>query len=134
MLRAPTYVLELSNFDRPKAEKSSLSLSSFLLFLPFLSTNCFSFLFFSSFPFFLFLFFLFFFSFSHLISLSFSPHFLLSLFTFSSFLEHTTHPIKGGISSPFPQPICVAINFSSFSSYFLIPLYDIITYMAQCEL
>ena len=71
---APTLVLKLSNFDCLKAGKFSLSLS---LLSPF-PFSLFSFFFSPSllfFPFFFSIFFLF----SHLISLSFSPHFLLSL-------------------------------------------------------
>ena len=37
------------------------------------------------------------------------------------------------VSSPLPQAKCVAIPFPFLFFYFIIPLYDIITYMAQCE-
>ena len=40
---------------------------------------------------------------------------------------------RGEISSPLSQAKCVAISFPFLFFYFIIPLYDIITYMAQCE-
>ena len=80
---APTLVLKLSNFDRLKAGKFSLSLFLLSLFSFFLPTNSFPFslfsFFFSPFLFFFPFYFSILFLFSHLISLSFSPYFLLSL-------------------------------------------------------
>ena len=132
-LRAPTLVLELSNFDNPKAGKILPSLSSFLLFLHFLSTNCFplcSFFFFLSFLFS----FLFFFS------------FLISFGHFLSLFGATTHLVKRRKFPPhFLKPKVWLSLFHPFFPYFLNPLYDIITtwlnvshgihfpHMANCE-
>ena len=91
---------------RPSESREILHFPFLISPFPFFSLYAlFSFLFLSPFLFFPF-FFSILFLFSHLISLSFSPHFLLSLCSFSSFLEHTTHPVKGG-------------NFLPFSSYHL---------------
>ena len=92
----------------------------------------FSFLFLSSFPFYPFCFSILF-LFSHLISLSFSPLFLLSLCIFSSFWSTPLIRSKEEISSPFPLTIYVAIKFPSLFLISLFPFYDIINYMAQCE-
>ena len=127
MLCAPILIYGLSNFDHQKAGKSSLSLSSFLLFLPFLSTN--------RFPFCFFLPFLLFYSFS-----LFSSHFPFIFYSFSPFslhflllLEHTTHSVKGGNFLPFSSNQLCGHQISFFIPYSLFPFYDIINYMAQCE-
>ena len=124
MLCAPTLVLELSNFDRPKGGKFSLSFFFFLLFPSFISTNCFFFslsLFLFLLSFFSFLFaFLFFFSF-HLISLSFSLPFGWAL----------PYGSREG-NSLLPSSIQMHDYHNSILiPYFFIPLYDIIHYMAQ---
>ena len=79
---------------------------SFSLYKPF------SFLFLSSFPFFPFCFSILV-LFSHLISLSFSPIFLL-------LLEHTTHSVKGGNFLPFSSNHLCGHQISLFIPYFII--------------
>ena len=131
MLCAPTLVLEPSNFDRPKAGKSSL----FLFFL-------------SPFPFLSLYELLFFFSFS---LFSFSPFLIFFPFCFSFLFLISSHfPF---IFSPFSLPFGWALTYGSREGnsllpssiqmhgyhnsilipYFFIPLYDIIHYMAQYE-
>ena len=77
-----------------------------------------------------------FFSFSHFSShsLSFSPNFLISLcISLLLFGALTVWVKRRKFPPPLPQAKCVAIPFPFLFFYFIIPLYDIITYMAQCE-
>ena len=109
--------------------------SSFSLIFPFLPLRTVFFLFvflfaFHSFPFLISFSHHFFFSFLFL----FLFVFLLSLYTFSSpFWSIDCMGQKEKVSSPLPQAKCVAIPFLFLFFNFIIPLYDIITYMAQCE-
>ena len=105
---------------RPSESQEILPFPFLLSPFPFFSLYAlFSFLFLSSFLFFPFCFSILF-LFSHLISLSFSPHFLLCLCIFSSFLEHTTHPVKGGNFLPFSSNHLCGHQISLFIPYFII--------------
>ena len=101
------------------------SFSSFSFSLPFSLRTVFSFSLFS----FLFAFLLFF-SFSHLISLSFSPFSLHFLLLFGA--HHTSGQKKGNFLPISSNQLC-GPQFSISILYFIIPLYDIIHYMAQYE-
>ena len=105
---------------RPSESREILPFPFLLSHFPFFSLYAlFSFLFLSSF-FFSFLFaFLFFFS----LLILFPFHFLLSLCIFSSFLEHTTHPVKGGNFLPFSSNHLCGHQFSFFFFYFLFPFF-----------
>ena len=117
-MRAPTLILEPSNFDCPKVGKSSLSLSYFLLFLHFLFTNRFPFCSFLPFHSFLFAF-LFFFSFL----ISFPFHFLLIfsfLFAFSPpFGAHHSFDQRRKFPPLFLYHLC-GHQISLFIPYFII--------------
>ena len=66
--------------------------------------------------------------------LSFSPYFLLYLCISLLLFGALTVWVKRRKCPPLlPQAKCVAIHFLFIFFYFIIPLYDIITYMAQCE-
>ena len=63
-----------------------------------------------------------------------SLHFLLSLCISLLLFRALTVWVKRRKFPPLlPQAKCVAIPFPFIFFYFIIPLYDIITYMAQCE-
>ena len=64
----------------------------------------------------------------------FLPHFLLSLCISLLLFGAMTVWVKRRKFPPLlPQAKCVSFPFSFIFFYFIIPLYDIITYMAQCE-
>ena len=77
--------------------------------------------------------FLFLFS-SHFPIISFSPSFLLTFSSFWQFLlpfgAYLTEWSREEASYPFPDAICVALNFPSFFFYFF---YFIIPHVANCE-
>ena len=67
-------------------------------------------------------------------SLSFSPHFLLSLCISLLLFGALIVWVKRRKLPPLlPLAKCVDITFPFLFFYFIIPLHDIITYMAQCE-
>ena len=120
-----------TNFS-PRTVKLRLSESREIFHFPFLlspfpfflSTNCFPFFLFSFLLSFFYFRFAFLFFFSFLILFPF--HFLLSLCIFSSFLEHTPHPVEGGNFLPFSSNHLCDYQFSILFPFFFIPLYDII--------